>query len=307
MMPVLLRLDAMAMAEGITPEVRRDIAFIQSSMRHVNGLCDGLSLLSGGNANALETHVTSLSEWWTGMRALAVATLPPTVVIDTEDISSQLPVVRVPADIVSRILMTAITHVRQTWSDASNGHIALSARMEDDHVLLEILERSQERAGTSTFRGPSRPPATSTSMSELDAAFEECRSALEACGGRLEVFRETAPSRISVKAYMPVTEQTSSDPLRRLNRRVLLALSDPRQVALVQLVVPDHWERVTSSDTALVDVVVTDAAHLAAIQLQFREDAPRVIVLGAQGTPERNNVHYVDVRDVPRLSALLQR
>jgi hypothetical protein len=310
-MPVLLRLDVVAASAELSEKARADLASIRQSILKLQRLAGGLRLLSSDPFDQRdEAQLTSLPEWWQDLNPIVVDALPPHCILEVR-IDKDLPTVAVPPGALAQIVVNLVMNSRQAMERTSSPRLMLRARAEDGRVLLDVEDngagmdsetrrRCFEPYFTTRARGYATGLGLSTGRALLNRYGGDLTLGDKQDGGTL--FTISMPMR-------PQPEPTAGQ--NGGHRRVKLMVQDPRQLAMLRLLIRNRGlEEVTSNNTESADLTICDGDALQGIigsGPSSTTHASGTII--AIGTPRNdvapNDVRWVDPGDFSMLDDVL--
>ena len=306
-MPVLLRLDVVSASNDLPEKARSDLASIRQSILRLQRLAGGLRLLSSDPFDQRdEAQLTSLREWWEDLQPIVVDALPPHTVIEPS-VPDDLPVVAVPPGTLAQILINLVMNSRQAMERTSHPHMALIARVEPDRVLLDVVDNgsgmdaeTRRRCFEPYFTTRARGYATGLGLSTG-------RALLNRYGGDLLLAPEqevgtTFTLSMPIRTHVPVGENTAA-------RRVRLMMRDPRQLALLRLLIRHRGlEELSADTTEPADLTICDVDALPLVLGGSQSDgvAGSIIAIGTpKGETVPDAIRWVDPRDFSILDDVL--
>lgn len=307
-MPVLLRLDVVAASNDLSEKARTDLASIRQSILRLQRLAGGLRLLSSDPFDQRdESQLTSLHDWWLDLQPIVADALPPHSIIEAS-IDSELPKVAIPPGVLAQILINLVMNSRQAMEHTPSPRLRLTARSESDRVLIEIAdngsgmdEETRRRCFEPYFTTRARGYATGLGLSTG-------RALMNRYGGDLLLAAEPDVGT-SFTLTIPVTVQAASG-TNGTHRRVRLLLRDPRQLAMLRLLIRHRGlVELPPTSTEGADLTICDVD---ALPLVMDSDASTthgtgsIIAIGtprAETTPD--SVRWVDPKDFSILDDVL--
>jgi hypothetical protein len=308
-MPVLLRLDVVTASNDLPERARNDLASIRQSILRLQRLAGGLRLLSSDPFDQRdEAQLTTLSEWWQDLQPIVTDALPPHSIVDAK-IGADLPVVAVPPGTLAQILINLVMNARQAMERTPSPRLTLTARTEPGCVMLDVEDNgsgmdaeTRRRCFEPYFTTRARGYATGLGLSTG-------RALLNRYGGDLllgpepnvgTVFTLAMPVRVPA----PVGENGK-------HRRVRLLLHDPRQLAMLRLLIRHRGlEELPANTTEPADLTICDVEALPTLigthPSSTTHAAGSIIAIGtpkSEMTPDA--VRWVDPRDFSILDDVL--
>ncbi|HEX6314863.1 MAG TPA: ATP-binding protein [Gemmatimonadaceae bacterium] len=309
-MPVLLRLDVVAASPDLSDKARADLASIRQSILKLQRLAGGLRLLSSDPFDQRdEAQLTSLPDWWQDLHPIVVDALPPHCTLDVR-IDKDLPTVAVPPGALAQIVVNLVMNSRQAMERTSAPRLTLRARAEDGRVLLDVEDNgsgmdseTRRRCFEPYFTTRARGYATGLGLSTG-------RALLNRYGGDIALGDEQDVGTLFTIS-MPVRPQPEPIGQNGGHRRVKLLVQDPRQLAMLRLLIRNRGlEEVASSNTEGADLTICDGDALQGLLgngVTSTTHATGTII--AIGTPRSdvapNKVRWVDPRDFSVLDDVL--
>ena len=309
-MPVLLRLDVVTASNELPEKARNDLASIRQSMLRLQRLAGGLRLLSSDPFDQRdEAQLTTLHDWWQDLQPIVVDALPPHSVVDVR-IADDLPVVAVPPGALAQILINLVMNSRQAMEFTPAPRLALTGRLESGRVLLDVEDNgagmdseTRRRCFEPYFTTRARGYATGLGLSTG-------RALLNRHGGDLILGAEheggtTFTLSLPVRVKAPVGKNGAT-------RRVRLLVRDPRQLAMLRLLIRHRGlEELSATNMDNADLTICDVDALPLVvgreQSSGRNgDAGSIIAIGtpkADAAPD--SVKWVDPKDFSMLDDVL--
>lgn len=255
-MPVLLRLDVVAASPELSDKARSDLASIRQSITRLQRLAGGLRLLATDPFDQRgEAQLTTLHDWWHEMQPIVIDALPPHTIVDGQ-VGDVLPVVAVPPGTLAQILISLVMNSRQAMEHTGVPQLSIVGRADGNTVLLDVTdngegmdEETRRRCFEPYFTTRTRQYATGLGLSTG-------RALLNRHGGDL-VLADPLPVGTRFTMSMPV-HQPEVTKGERAPRRVHLSLRDPRQLAMMRLLLRHRGFVETVSDSA--DLVICDTS-----------------------------------------------
>ena len=308
-MPVLLRLDVVTASTDLPEKARSDLASIRQSILRLQRLAGGLRLLSSDPFDQRdEAQLTNLHDWWADLQPIVIDALPPHSIVEAR-IASDLPVIAVPPGALAQILINLVMNSRQAMERTSSPRLLLTTRSEQGRVLLDVEDNgagmdseTRRRCFEPYFTTRARGYATGLGLSTG-------RALMNRYGGDLLLGAERETGTVFTLA-MPVKIQ----PLAGENgthKRVRLLLRDPRQLAILRLLIRHRGlEELPSNTTEGADLTICDVDaldHVIGSQASSTTYATGSII--AIGTPKADVspdvVRWVDPKDFSLLDDVL--
>lgn len=308
-MPVLLRLDVVAASTDLPEKARNDLASIRQSILRLQRLAGGLRLLSSDPFDQRdEAQLTKLHEWWQELQPIVIDALPPHSVVEAS-IGSELPVVAMPPGALAQILINLVMNSRQAMERTPSPHLALRVRTESDRVLLDVEDNgsgmdaeTRRRCFEPYFTTRARGYATGLGLSTG-------RALLNRYGGDLVLGPEIDTGTVFTM-IMPVRIPDVAGENGK-HRRVRLLIRDPRQLAMLRLLIKHRgMEELPSSSGEDADLTICDVETLPSVIGTAPSSTTHVSgSIIAIGTPKTDTtpdaVRWVDPRDFSRLDDVL--
>lgn len=263
-MPVLLRLDVVAASNELPEKARTDLASIRQSILRLQRLAGGLRLLSSDPFDQRdEAQLTTLGEWWQDLQPIVTDALPPHSVVEAS-IGTDLPVVAVPPGILAQILINLVMNSRQAMERTASPRLALSTRVEQARVMLDVEDNgsgmdadTRRRCFEPYFTTRARGYATGLGLSTG-------RALLNRYGGDLVLGPEPNVGTVFT-LVMPVRVAAPAGENGK-HRRVRLMIHDPRQLAMLRLLIRHRGlEELPSHTTEPADLTICDVDALPSV------------------------------------------
>jgi nitrogen-specific signal transduction histidine kinase len=307
-MPVLLRLDVVSASNDLSEKARMDLASIRQSILRLQRLAGGLRLLSSDPFDQRdESQLTTLHEWWEDLQPIVVDALPPHTLVEAH-IPRDLPVVAVPPGTLAQILINLVMNSRQAMERTSAPRMTLSARPEDHRVLLDVGDNgsgmdaeTRRRCFEPYFTTRARGYATGLGLSTG-------RALMNRYGGDLLLGAEqdvgtTFSLSMPVRTHLPAGHDGTA-------RRVRLFVRDPRQLAMLRLLIRHRGlEELPVTTTESVDLTICDVEALPTVLGGSQTSSTSAGSIIAIGTPKSDTVpdaiRWVDPRDFSVLDDVL--
>jgi signal transduction histidine kinase len=309
-MPVLLRLDVVAASNDLPEKARNDLASIRQSILRLQRLAGGLRLLSSDPFDQRdEAQLTKLHEWWQDLQSIVVDALPPHSIIEAS-IDSDLPVVAVPPGTLAQILINLVMNSRQAVERTPSPRLSLTARADASHVMLDVEDNgsgmdpeTRRRCFEPYFTTRARGYATGLGLSTG-------RALLNRYGGDL-VLGPESESGTTFTMIMPVRVPAPAGENGK-HRRVRLLIQDPRQLAMLRLLIRHRgMEELPLNTAEAADLTICDGDTLPTVIGTYPSSTTHatgsIIAIGTprtDATPEA--VRWVDPRDFSSLDDVLQ-
>lgn len=307
-MPVLLRLDVVAASNDLPEKARTDLASIRQSILRLQRLAGGLRLLSSDPFDQRnEAQLTTLHEWWDDLQPIVVDALPQHSIVEAS-IDRDLPVVAVPPGALAQILINLVMNSRQAMERTARPRLSVTAQTEPGRVLLDVADNgtgmdreTRRRCFEPYFTTRARGYATGLGLSTG-------RALLNRYGGDLLLGAEREGGTTFTLA-MPVRVPVPAGENGR-HRRVRLLMRDPRQLAMLRLLIRHRGMDEVSSDSDDVDLTICDVEALpSVIGADPSKPAPGTGSIIAIGTPKPDmtpdSVRWVDPGDFSILDDVL--
>lgn len=306
-MPVLLRLDVVA-ANDLPEKARNDLASIRQSVLRLQRLAGGLRLLSSDPFDQRdESQLTSLHEWWLDLQPIVVDALPPHSVVEAK-IAGDLPMVAVPPGVLAQILINLVMNSRQAMEHTASPRLELTARVEAGRVVLDVEDNgagmddeTRRRCFEPYFTTRARGYATGLGLSTGRALMNRYGGdlVLGAERERGTTFTLTIPVRVQVPAGTNGT-----------HRRVRLMLRDPRQLAMLRLLMRHRGlEELAPTSAEGADLTICDVDALPLVMGRAEASPVGAGSIIAIGTPKSDvtpdTIRWVDPRDFSLLDDVL--
>jgi K+-sensing histidine kinase KdpD len=308
-MPVLLRLDVVAATNDLPEKARNDLASIKQSILRLQRLAGGLRLLSSDPFDQRdEAQLTTLHEWWEDLHPIVVDALPPHSIVEA-NIGRDIPVVAVPPGALAQILINLVMNSRQAMAETKSPHMTITARTEAGRVLLDVADNgsgmdaeTRRRCFEPYFTTNARGYATGLGLSTG-------RALLNRYSGDLQLGEERDVGTVFTLS-MPTRVQEQLNP-NGTHRRVKLLVQDPRQLAMLRLLIRNRGlEEIASNASETADVTICDVDALQSMiagEPTSTTHATGSII--AIGTPNArvapDSVRWVDPRDFSILDDVL--
>jgi signal transduction histidine kinase len=312
-MPVLLRLDVVSATPDLPDKAKADLQSIRQSILRLQRLAGGLRLLATDPFEQRdEAQLTTLSEWWQEMHPIVVDALPPQTTL-TVNFANDLPVVAVPPGTLAQILINLVMNARQAMEGMALPHLTITARSEPGRVMLDLAdngagmdEETRRRCFEPYFTTRAREYATGLGLSTG-------RALLNRYGGNLALGEQGEQGTVITMALPAREVPAVSENGHR--RRVRLLVSDPRQRAVLRLLIRHRGlSELAEAEPEAADVTICDASSLAAVLAD--SNMPATTTLGSRGqifaigapVADRNHDHvrWVDPSDFTVLDDVLQ-
>jgi len=307
-MPVLLRLDVVTASSDLPEKARIDLASIRQSILRLQRLASGLRLLSSDPFDQRdEAQLTTLHDWWQDLQPIVVDALPPHSLVEAK-IESDLPVVAVPPGALAQILINLVMNSRQAMERTKSPRLSLTTRAEPGRVLLDVEDNgtgmdseTRRRCFEPYFTTRARGYATGLGLSTG-------RALLNRYGGDLLLGAEreigtTFTLSMPVRVHPTVGENGK-------HRRVRLLIRDPRQLAMLRLLIRHRGlEELSPTATDNADLTICDVDALPLVVSSTSAAAGATGSIIAIGTPRAeatpDAVRWVDPRDFALLDDVL--
>ena len=308
-MPVLLRLDVVAASNDLPEKARNDLASIRQSILRLQRLAGGLRLLSSDPFDQRdEAQLTTLTEWWQDLQPIVTDALPPHSVVEAR-IGSDLPVVAVPPGALAQILINLVMNSRQAMERTPSPRLSLTTRVEPGCVMLDVEDNgtgmdaeARRRCFEPYFTTRARGYATGLGLSTG-------RALLNRYGGDL-VLGPSPNVGTLFTLVMPVRGPAPVGETAR-HRKVRLLVHDPRQLAMLRLLIRHRGlEELSSTTTEPADLTICDVDALPSVIGTHPASTTHVNgSIIAIGTPKSDmtpdTVRWVDPRDFSILDDVL--
>jgi hypothetical protein len=294
-----------AASSDLPEKARNDLASIRQSILRLQRLAGGLRLLSSDPFDQRdESQLTSLPEWWLDLQPIVADALPPHSVVDAQ-IAGDLPKVAVPPGVLAQILINLVMNSRQAMEHTPLPRLGVIARAEPGRVLLDVEDNgsgmddeTKRRCFEPYFTTRARGYATGLGLSTG-------RALMNRYGGDLMLGAEreqgtTFTLSIPVRVHSPAGGNG-------VHRRVRLLLRDPRQLAMLRLLMRHRGlEELAAGSSEHADLTICDVDALPLVTGQGESNAGSIIAIG---TPESDvtpdAVRWVDPRDFTILDDVL--
>jgi K+-sensing histidine kinase KdpD len=307
-MPVLLRLDVVASTADLPEKARRDLASIRQSIQRLQRLAAGLRLLSSDPFDQRdEAQLTTLHEWWEDLKPIVIDALPSHTILDAS-IESDLPVVAVPPATLAQVLINLVMNSRQAMERTVHPTLNVTARVEDGRVLLDVADNgsgmddeTRRRCFEPYFTTRARGYATGLGLSTG-------RALLNGYGGDLVLGEEQDEgTTFTISLPTRVATQVGQSPTAR---RVRLLVRDPRQLAMLRLLIRHRGlEELPSTTADDADLTICDVDELPVLLGAGAASAATEGSIIAIGTPRGDSspssIRWVDPRDFSLLDDVL--
>lgn len=307
-MPVLLRLDVVAASNELPEKARNDLASIRQSILRLQRLAGGLRLLSSDPFDQRdESQLTSLHDWWLDLQPIVVDALPPHSVVEA-DIGSDLPKVAIPPGVLAQILINLVMNSRQAMEHTTSPRLRLIAHEADGRVEVDIEdngsgmnEETRRRCFEPYFTTRARGYATGLGLSTG-------RALMNRYGGDLVLGAERD---VGTTFTMSIPVRIQSVSTNGYHRRVRLLLRDPRQLAMLRLLIKHRGlEELPSHTTESADLTICDVDALPLVTGSDASSSTRtagsIIAIGTpKGDPTQESVRWVDPKDFSILDDVL--
>lgn len=307
-MPVLLRLDVVAASNDLSEKARTDLASIRQSILRLQRLAGGLRLLSSDPFDQRdESQLTSLHDWWLDLQPIVADALPPHSIVEAS-IAGDLPQVAMPPGVLAQILINLVMNSRQAMEHTPSPRLRLTARAESGRVVMDVEdngagmdEETRRRCFEPYFTTRARGYATGLGLSTG-------RALMNRYGGDLLLGAERDVGT-SFSLAIPVRVQSTSGTNGK-HRRVRLLLRDPRQLAMLRLLIRHRGlEELASTSPEGADLTICDVDALPLVMNAEAGTSPgkgSIIAIGtprADATPDA--VRWVDPKDFSILDDVL--
>jgi hypothetical protein len=236
-----------------------------------------------------------------------VDALPPHTLV-TADISHDLPVVAVPPGTLAQILINLVMNSRQAMERTSVPRMTVNARVEADRVMVDVVDNgsgmdseTRRRCFEPYFTTRARGYATGLGLSTG-------RALLNRYGGDLLLGPEqetgtTFTLSIPVRTHVPVGQDGTA-------RRVRLLIRDPRQLAMLRLLIRHRGlEELSPTTNEAADLTICDVDALPVVLGGDSTESGSAGTIIAIGTPRSDPVpdavRWVDPRDFSILDDVL--
>ncbi len=308
-MPVLLRLDVVAASNELPEKARNDLASIRQSILRLQRLAGGLRLLSSDPFDQRdESQLTTLQEWWLDLQPIVTDALPPHSIVEAQ-IGSDLPKVAIPPGVLAQILINLVMNSRQAMEHTPSPHLKLTARVEGDIVEVDVEdngsgmdEETRRRCFEPYYTTRARGYATGLGLSTG-------RALMNRYGGDLSLAEERDVGT-AFTISIPVRVQSPAG-TNGHHRRVRLLLRDPRQLAMLRLLIRHRGlEELPSNTMESADLTICDVEALPLVMgaesSSTTQASGTIIAIGTPrdaATPEA--VRWVDPKDFSMLDDVL--
>jgi signal transduction histidine kinase len=308
-MPVLLRLDVVAASNELPEKARNDLASIRQSILRLQRLAGGLRLLSSDPFDQRdESQLTSLHDWWLDLQPIVADALPPHSIVEAT-IGSDLPKVAIPPGVLAQILINLVMNSRQAMEHTASPHLRLTAHEEAGRVEVEIEdngsgmdEETRRRCFEPYFTTRARGYATGLGLSTG-------RALMNRYGGDL-VLGDERDVGTAFTISIPVRPQPVAGN-NGAHRRVRLLLRDPRQLAMLRLLIKHRGlEELPSHTTETADLTICDVDALPLVigadSSSSTRAAGSIIAIGTpKGDTTQEAIRWVDPKDFSILDDVL--
>jgi len=307
-MPVLLRLDVVAASNDLPEKARQDLASIRQSIQRLQRLAAGLRLLSSDPFDQRdEAQLTKLHDWWEDLQPIVIDALPSHTVVQA-NIDPELPVVAIPPATLAQVLINLVMNSRQAMETTGQPTFTLSARLEDAKAVLDVVDNgtgmdaeTRRRCFEPYFTTRARGYATGLGLSMG-------RALLNSYGGDLALgpvrdvgtmFTLTLPIKVVIDMRRP-----------SVTRRVRLLVRDPRQLAVLRLLIRHRGlEEISATANEPPDLTIVDVDELPVLLGSGTKAGADQGSIIAIGTPREDippaSIRWVDPRDFSLLDDVL--
>lgn len=312
-MPVLLRLDVLADRRDLPEAARADLAGIRVSIAHLQKLAGGLRLLSSDPfAQRDAVQYTRLAEWWTEVMPLVHDALSPETKL-TASFAATLPPVAIPPGTLAQVVVNLVLNARKAMEGTESPALSITSAFVDGHVCMEVTDNgagmdaeTRRRCFEPYFTTRPREYATGLGLST-------CRALMQRFGGDVNVSTTAEPgATFSLTLPIHPSARHDEEPAWQA-RRVHVTLRDPRQRALVRLMLSQRgmkeWKPGAEAEPA--SHVVCDADAIDDVLSQHRAEpssgALRVIAIGTpSGRTSPEDVVWIEPSRLSILADVLQ-
>lgn len=308
-MPVLLRLDVVAASPDLPEKARTDLASIRQSILRLQRLAGGLRLLSSDPFDQRdEAQLTTLHDWWDDLHPIVVDALAPHSIVEAS-IAPDIPTVAVPPGTLAQIFINLVMNARQAMERTPSPRLTITARSEAALVLMDVADNgagmdaeTRRRCFEPYFTTRARGYATGLGLSTG-------RALLNRYGGDLQLGEEQDVGTVFTMAMPTRVQQQES--ANGTQRRVKLLVQDPRQLAMLRLLIRNRGlEEVASTATETADVTICDVDALQSMvggePASTTHATGSIIALGSSSaSPAPNSVLWVDPGDFSILDDVL--
>jgi signal transduction histidine kinase len=307
-MPVLLRLDVVAATTDLPEKARMDLASIRQSILRLQRLAGGLRLLATDPFDQRdESHVTKLRDWWEDLQPIVVDALPPQATVDAT-VEEDLPMVAVPPGTLAQILINLVMNSRQAMEHTAAPRLTVRSRTESNRVMLDVEDNgsgmdpeTRRRCFEPYFTTRARGYATGLGLSTG-------RALLNRYGGDLVLADE---QEVGTTFTLVIPTRVPAPVLNGAGRRVRLLVGDPRQLAMLRLIIRHRgFEELprTSTESALLTICDVEALPgvLDARPAATNGQKSSIIAIGTprpEAAPEA--IVWVDPKDLSLLDDVL--
>jgi hypothetical protein len=327
-MPVLLRLDVLGASPDIPESARADLAAIRQSVLHLQRLAAGLRLLSSDPRQRSEVQFARLDEWWADVCPLVIDALASHTVLE-HAVPSDLPTVAVPPSVLAQVVMNLAMNARRAMEEVERPCMRIRAQLRGERVLLEVHDNgtgmdaeTRDRCFEPYFTTRPREVATGLGLSTG-------RALLHDFGADVRIVDSTDDGS-TFEVSLPIHRDGEAVSNGSHPRLVHLAISDPRQRAVVRLLLAQQglqeWRAVAARDDeplgghgAPPDVVIGDAEGIDAYRRRIDTEqpapptrrgarAPQLIGIGqdAAAPVRADGTQWIDPRDLSTVVARLR-
>jgi signal transduction histidine kinase len=305
-MPALLRLDVLAASADLSDAAKRDLLGIRTSIVRLQRLAGGLRLLATDPFDQHdETQFTILPEWWADIHPIVVDALPPNAFLEIA-MPPDLPVAAVPPGMLAQIMINLVMNARRAMDATSRPRLAVKALAVGRDLRIDITDNG--RGMDAETRRRCFEPFFTTRPREFATGLglSTGRALMQRYGGDLWI-TSASEDGATFSLRIPVAHRHRDLPPVG-SRLVRLEVRDPRQRAVVRLVMSQRgWREAGTDEAADAQMLVCDADTLASISLPSSGHQWRIIAIGQPATaaPPTDGIRWVDPLDMSGLGELL--
>jgi signal transduction histidine kinase len=304
-MPILLRLDVLDIASELPPSARVELAHVRAGVERIQRLAAGLRLLaSGASDDRHERHTARLDHWWADVSALVRATLPANVVLRAD----RLPEVEVAVSpaVLTQVVLILTMNARSAMSQTTNPALSVTATRVDDTIELAIGDNGAGMSPESRRRCFEPYFTTGPRTEGTGLGLSTGRALLRRFHGDL-LLQPPTQSGATFVMRLPLLATMLEQAVRP--KRVLVALREARQRAVVWLLLSPHYELVDAAGRSDADLDVADVLICEAGDLPHRaaQMVRQVIAVGDERAEQTDSrvirVAVSQLADIPTLLA----